>query len=994
MGHVLVGPMRSDELRRAIERPARAAGLRLERELVEALLSDLDGQPGALPLLSTSLLELWQRRDGPQLRMRDYQQTGGVRGAVGRLAEGAYARLGPDRREVARRILLRLAGDGEGNAIVRRRVPLSELEAERDGDVAEVLRVLTDDRLVTVGEDGVEVAHEALLREWPRLRGWLEVDADGRRLHKHLIAAASDWDSAGRDPGELYRGARSVAALEWAETHDAELNALEREFLAESRTEAQREAERRRRANRRLRASLSGVAALLVLAVVAGAVALSQRGAARDAAVVADAERLGAEAQTREQLDHALLLARAGVDLHDSAATRGNLLSAVQRSPAMLGQLNADGWPLYTVAVSPDERLAAVGSEQGTVTVFDTATRRRLGDPYELTDGYVGHLRFSPDSRTLAVAGAERNETPDGLVDLIDPRTSERRRRIALAPFPEPADWVDVAVEFGPDGREVMLLQMHQFRNPGGPASVLHRFDATTGAERGRLRVGRHSALGMTATSDRRRLFLTSSVDDETFEVDATRLRVLRRFGVGDRAGSVSPDARWFALGSRQGRVRLLDLRSGRVRRFSGGHETEILRMTFTRDGRTLVTAAEDGTLIVWDVARGEARETLPIHESAVDGLQAAPDGRSVYSAATDGRTIVTDLAPDRRLDRAFDAGPRFETDFPRGMAASPDGRTLAVTQADGSVDLLDTRTLRRRGTVSALRGFAAAVAYSPDGRRLAVTGEGGQLGLFDARTGRRTGELRGLRRTSQAIAFSPDGRLLAAAEASTKEEVGLTERTQARVRIWDLRTRELTAARIPVSSPSIAFSPDGRRLAVATLNAGRTDIRHVRDGRLVARLPNADLVRSVAWAPNGELVATGEYDGKGQLWSTRTWKRVGPPLEGHERRLLELEFSPDGDVLSSAGADGTVRLWDVATRRPLGSPLKVEEDNVFVATAFAPSGAHLFAASGERRAVRWNVAVAAWKRHACRVGGRELSRQEWSAALPDRPYRAVCAAG
>jgi WD40 repeat protein len=243
-------------------------------------------------------------------------------------------------------------------------------------------------------------------------------------------------------------------------------------------------------------------------------------------------------------------------------------------------------------------------------------------------------------------------------------------------------------------------------------------------------------------------------------------------------------------------------------------------------------------------------------------------------------------------------------------------------------------------------------------------------------------------------MAFSPDGRWLAAAEASTPDEIGLTERTPARVRIWDLRSRELTPASMPVSSPSIAFSPDGRRLAIATLNLGRTDIRDVRDGRLVARLPNADLVRSVAWAPDGELLATGEYDGNGQLWSTKTWKRVGPALEGHERRLLELEFSPDGSLLSSSGADGTVRLWDVATRRAVGSPLKVEEDNVFVATAFAPSGTHVFAASGERRAVRWNVSPAAWKRHACQVAGRELTRQEWKEALPGRPYRSVCSAG
>ena len=151
---------------------------------------------------------------------------------------------------------------------MRRRVQLSELEGE---GVAEVLSVLADDRLVTIGEGEVEVAHEALLREWPRLRGWLDEDAQGRHLHRQLGAAAREWDDGGRDPGELYRGARLAAALEWSRGHEDELNAAERAFLAASRAAAER-------SQRRLRAVLAGVATLLVLALIAGVVALDQRG--------------------------------------------------------------------------------------------------------------------------------------------------------------------------------------------------------------------------------------------------------------------------------------------------------------------------------------------------------------------------------------------------------------------------------------------------------------------------------------------------------------------------------------------------------------------------------------------------------------------------------------------------------------------------------------------------------------------------------------------
>ena len=155
-------------------------------------------EPGGLPLLSAALLEQWRERDGRVMRRAAYDRTGGVRGAVGRLAEATYTRLSEPERVAARRILLRLADAGEQEfAFVRRRVPLEELDAERDEHAAAALAALTDSRLVTADEETLEVAHEALLREWPRLRGWLEEDAEGRRLHQHLIHAASDWEAGG-----------------------------------------------------------------------------------------------------------------------------------------------------------------------------------------------------------------------------------------------------------------------------------------------------------------------------------------------------------------------------------------------------------------------------------------------------------------------------------------------------------------------------------------------------------------------------------------------------------------------------------------------------------------------------------------------------------------------------------------------------------------------------------------------------------------------------
>ena len=199
--------------------------------------------------------------------------------------------------------------------------------------MADVLATLADSRLVTVGEGSVEVAHEALLREWPRLREWIEEDTEGRRLRRHITEAATEWDAAGRDQGELYRGARLAAALEWTADHALDLNELEREFVTESREVSEQETKRARRTNRRLRALLAGVAVLLAAALAGGIFAVVQRGEARDAETAQLAQRLGAQALVEEDLDRSLLLARQAVAIDDSPQTRSYLLSDLLRAP-------------------------------------------------------------------------------------------------------------------------------------------------------------------------------------------------------------------------------------------------------------------------------------------------------------------------------------------------------------------------------------------------------------------------------------------------------------------------------------------------------------------------------------------------------------------------------------------------------------------------------------------------------------------------------------
>ena len=144
---------------------------------------------------------------------------------------------------------MRLATEGAGGAVERRRVPLAELDTERGDDVARVIELFTDQRLLTVSAGSVEVAHEALLREWPRLRGWIEQDRESMRIHRGVTVRGEEWRRLDRDDGALFRGTQLTEAREWRDTREPTLNALEREFLDASQARRQGERTARRRAS-------------------------------------------------------------------------------------------------------------------------------------------------------------------------------------------------------------------------------------------------------------------------------------------------------------------------------------------------------------------------------------------------------------------------------------------------------------------------------------------------------------------------------------------------------------------------------------------------------------------------------------------------------------------------------------------------------------------------------------------------------------------------
>jgi DNA-binding SARP family transcriptional activator/WD40 repeat protein len=979
--HVLVGPMQREELRRAIELPAQRAGLEVEPRLVDALLADVEREPGGLPLLSTALLELWQRRDGRTLRLAMYEAIGGVRGAVARLAEDAFARLEAPQQVIARTVLLRLSGEESGGAVVRRRVALSEFESDRDDDVARVLEVLAERRLLTMSASAVEVAHEALLREWPRLRRWLDEDAQGRRTHRRLTDAARDWDERGRDPADLYRGARLAVALEWRSSHEPELNSTERAFLDASRVATGR-------AQQRLRVALAGVAALLAIAVLGGVVALHQRSAARTQARVAEAQRISVQALAEPNLDRALLLARQGVALADSIPNRGNLLAVLLRNPAALGVVRGAGNPLRAIDLAPDGRTLVVGDSHGTVEYLDAVDHRRIGAPYRAGESIRG-VRFSPDGTRVAVSGYAVGGTATAFVDLLDVRRHRSVQRL-LASLPGYIESVG-GVAFSPDSH-VMTAEFVPWPQPGEYRHFVGRWDARSGRSLGPsqpVAPGEKSGPALGGFVAGGRLLVTSSAADGSTVIRDSdgALRPLRRFPGGGVPADVSPDGRRVVLLGRDHTARVLDLRTGLSHRLGTREDARIIAVHFTRDSHGLVTAAGDGRLTVWDARRATPVRSVGPLAGTVRDFAMSADGRTAYTAARDGSVIAWDLTGRQGMSRPFRGGSGVLTD----LAAVPgSGATLAVASRSGDVHLLDGRTLARTGLIAAAPAVggrrnagATTVAIAPNGRTIAIGDADGAVRFADVRTGRPLGPPEPAHVGAVvAMAFSRDGRRL------------VTGGRDHAIYVWDVRRR--TTAGPPyvglVERPmSLSVSRDGTTV-VATI------VHRDGNGEIdILRLPRLELVvqkraapgRQTQFSRDGRRLFYG--DAAGQVWTldTRTWRPLGRPLRGGPGPGL-FALSPGDDVLAASSDDGTTQLWDVASGRPIGTPLPGVPGGPARA-AFVAGGAGLVTIGRDGRGSLWDLRPESWARRACAVAGRTLSRSEWRDALPERDYAPAC---
>lgn len=973
--HVLVGEMTVDELMQAVELPAAAAGLDLEPGLAETVAGDVAGEPGGLPLMSTALLSLWERRDGRHLSLATYRELGGVRTAVARLAEAAYGGLTANQQAVARRTLLRLAETGDGGEPVRRRVPIAEVAPDGDNDARAVLDTLAARRLLTVSESHAEVAHEALLREWPRLRGWLDDDEAGRRLRRHLAPAALAWQVNG-DPGDLYRGSRLAGALDWQASHAADLTDTEHDFLRASRDAEGADALRRRRSIRRLRGLAAGLAAVLAMALVASWVAVEQRQQAARSSLSADVRALRAGALEEARWDRALLYAVQAQRFEPSDNSRAALLETVQRSPEATSILNAEQ-QLATVAVSDDGSKVAAGGAEGTVFIWDTASGERTHTIHDVTPlGEASSLDISPDGQSLALVGVA--DTEDGFIgQLVLTDLSQTPPSVRIVAGPEVS-----AARFAADGRTVVTV---------GTDGRVRYADTQSGDIERTLDVEVAASSTVALDGSPNRQFMAAADPDpeaagqvSAWEVDSGRL-VWSSVEPAGTAVSVSPDGSMVVLGHADGEVELVDVSPGGARTpVASPPGNGLVDVTWAPDGSRFAGATQERTVLVWDADTAQTTTVLRGHSGPVTQVAYAADGATVYASGDDGSVLAWDVTGTTGI--AVGHGEPLPLATRDRHLLSADGSVATWYLEDGLVEvheLQEGRSFQVEVPVEGAAGgfidprgqFAGLIHVDPSTVRVIDVGSGALLPY--------TIELN--HTNSYDATFSADGRtLLTAADRA--------------VEVWDVRTGRPhpTAVGYEAANDVVWVGADETgRLGALSEHGGAIEVVDLFTGQLVATLDQPELAGRnfppgpARFSPNGRWLVAGSPSGRVVVWDTQSWQLHRVSTTAVSDTMV---FTPDSRFLVTGGA-GTATVWNVQQGDAGAATLLVDpvRSSAGVSVATRDGGRTIVTLTDGTGLREWSVEPGRLVGHACQVAGRNLTGEEWAQVLPDRPYERTC---
>jgi WD40 repeat protein len=636
----LVGPMTAEQLRRAIVAPAVRAGCSVETGLVAELVADAAGRPGVLPLVSHALLETYRRRRGMAMTVAAYHAAGGIHQAAARTAEQTFARLSPAQQEITKGLFLRLTALGETTEETRRRVTSAELDHDNP-DLDMVLDAYLRARLLTADRDTVDIAHEALIRSWPRLQEWLAQDRDGLRLHRQLTEATQAWQSLNRDADALYRGTRLALAREWAATHTTALSPAERAFLDASAATAADEHAATLRRTRRLRRLVALLVALVVAAGAASLVAVRAQRTATDQAAAATEQRTLAISQkviseayalAGTDPDLAAQLVLAAYRLAPTPDNRDSLLRIVAAS----NEIAADAGTL-----TPDNRALAVDIEPDRVRLIDVYDVDRTSVTLLTHPSNINNITFSGDGRLLAIAY-------DDTVHLWD--VSDHHRPVPLPSYSQPppasgcgSDCFNLA--FSPDAhllavtgynRATKLIDLSNPRQPAdlavlpepgsGAAALAFSPDSRTLA----VRLHDHGTQLWNLTDPHHPTELallddTGGSDRQTF----VQISPSQRYWPDSTRLAFSSDGRTLAIAGRPNDrdhpVRLWDLTMPQQPKELStihGHTDDTTSVAFSLNRPILATASWDHTVKLWDISNPHnPTESATLYNQKTSGL-------------------------------------------------------------------------------------------------------------------------------------------------------------------------------------------------------------------------------------------------------------------------------------------------------------------------------------------------------------------------------------